>query len=216
MFTGIIEAVGVVADAIPEAGNLRIVINTPVDVIKGESVAVNGVCLTITETTPGQFACQAVAETLRGTTLVDLRRRVRVNLERALVLGARLGGHFVAGHVDEVGSVLAVRTAPGSRILEFGVSEEGSKYLVPKGSVAIDGVSLTVSKLRGRRFEVSVIPYTLEATTLSELRAGSRVNVEFDLLGKHVARLLEPRPKSDGLRPASDSDAWAQGGMGGA
>ena len=190
MFTGIIEAVGGIEDVTAERGNRVFEISCPFEARAGESVAVDGVCLTVTRVTKDGFAADAVAETIGLTTLKEKRRGGKVNLERALRPDDRLGGHIVAGHVDEVGKVLSVRTLPGSRVFEFGVSQAGSRYVVPKGSIAIDGISLTVAEVRGTRVSVSVIPFTIEKTTLSDRRAGDKVNVEFDVIGKYVARLV--------------------------
>ncbi len=190
MFTGIIEAIGRIENVVPELDNRVFEISCPFQAKLGDSIAVDGVCLTVKETRTGSFLADAVAETVKVTTLKNKRRGDSVNLERALLPSDRLGGHFVAGHIDETGKVLSVRTLAGSKVYEFGLSRDGSLLVVPKGSIAIDGISLTVAVLKGERVLVSVIPFTVEHTTLRQRRAGDEVNVEFDLLGKYVMRLL--------------------------
>jgi len=190
VFTGIIESVGRILDRSVSQGNLHLEISCPFEAKPGESIAVDGVCLTVTSPKPGAFTADAVAETAGLTTLKDKRRGVAVNLERAMLPTDRLGGHIVAGHIDEVGKVLKVSILPGSRVFEFGVSEAGSRFVVHKGSIAIDGASLTVAEVHGTRVSVSVIPFTIEHTTLKDRRVGDAVNVEFDVIGKYVARFL--------------------------
>lgn len=191
MFTGIIEAIGRIEGVTSEKGNRVFTITCPFPVKPGESIAVDGICLTVTRPGEGRFDADAVAETTTRTTLKDRRRGEAVNLERALLPSDRLGGHIVAGHVDEVGRVLSIRVLPGSRVFEFGVSEAGARYVVDKGSIAVDGISLTVAEVRGTRVSVSVIPFTVEHTTLSTRRVGDAVNLEFDIIGKYVARMMK-------------------------
>jgi riboflavin synthase len=190
MFTGIIAAVGKIQSALSDKGNLVLEIACPFDTQPGESIAVDGVCLTVKSCRPGAFSADAVAETVGRTTLKLRRRGDSVNLERALLATDRLGGHFVTGHVDETGKILNIRTLAGSSIYEFGVSEDGSRLVVDKGSVAVDGISLTVASVKGTRLSVSVIPFTVEHTTLKQRRVGDDVNVEFDLIGKYVKKQL--------------------------
>jgi riboflavin synthase len=190
VFTGIIESLGKFIDLASSGGNLQLEISCPFEARTGESIAVDGVCLTVTTPKPGAFVAAAVAETVGLTTLKHKRRGDAVNIERAMLPTDRLGGHIVAGHIDEVGKVLNVRILPGSRVFEFGVSEAGSRFVVNKGSIAIDGISLTVAEVHGTRVSVSVIPFTIENTTLKDRRVGDSVNVEFDIIGKYVAKLL--------------------------
>jgi riboflavin synthase len=189
MFTGIIEAVGRIENAAPDRDNRVFEISCPFSPKPGESVAVDGVCLTVKEIRSSGFLADAVAETVGLTTLKNKRRGDPVNLERAMLLSDRLGGHIVAGHIDETGKVLNIRTLPGSQVFEFGVSPEGSRLVVNKGSIAIDGISLTVAEVKGQRVAVSIIPFTVQNTTLKNRRIGDEVNIEFDIIGKYVARL---------------------------
>lgn len=165
----------------------------------GESLAVNGVCLTVREMTGSIVVADVMPETARATTLADLRPGDEVNLERALRLGDRLGGHLVTGHVDGVGTVRSRRREGNALLLEVGAPPAVARYLVPKGAVAVDGVSLTVASRRADGFTVSLIPHTLAVTTLSALRPGDRVNLEVDLVGKYVIQYLqELLPGRDG------------------
>jgi riboflavin synthase len=206
VFTGIVEALGRIENVTDEKGNRRLEISCPFAAQPGESIAVDGACLTVRGTTDDGrrttvFIAEAVAETVRLTTLKEKRRGGTVNLERAMLPSGRLGGHLVAGHVDEVGKVLAVRALPGSKVFEFGVSEAGSRLVVSKGSIAVDGISLTVAEAKGVRVSVSVIPYTIEHTTLRDRRVGDEVNIEFDIIGKYVAKMLDYRTTSRRCTP---------------
>lgn len=204
MFTGIVETVGRVAEAVRVGQSLRLVVAAPhlfADIAIGESVSVNGVCLTVTEAGPRGVRFDVVPETVQRTTLKDLRAGDPVNLERALRPTDRLGGHFVQGHVDAVGVVRAIDRDADACVLTVDAPPEVTHYLVDKGSVAIDGVSLTVVRVDARSFSVALIPHTLGVTTLGRLGPGSRVNVEADILGKYVARQLQLRA---GVAPAAD------------
>jgi riboflavin synthase len=159
----------------------------------GDSVAVNGVCLTAAAVDGDTFTAQAIEETLRRTSLGGLRAGASVNLELPLRAGERLGGHVVQGHVDGTGTVRATREDGFARVLEIDLEPQLGRYLVEKGSVALDGVSLTVSALGDDAFEVALIPETLARTNLGAVVAGDAVNVEVDILAKHVERLLEAR-----------------------
>ncbi len=196
MFTGLVEEIGTISK-LQRRGNSIVFTITAPKVARGlrinESVAVNGVCLTVIGRTWRTFAVQAVEETLKKTNLGELERGCVVNLERALLPTERLGGHFVLGHVDGVGKVLRMETRKNSLMVWFEVPKRFAKYLIPVGSVAVDGVSLTVAELRGATFAVSIIPHTMEMTTFARLRKGSRVNIEFDVLGKYVERILKYR-----------------------
>jgi riboflavin synthase len=193
MFTGIITDVGRVRN-VRNDGDTRIEIGTRFDgdsLPIGASIACSGVCLTVIDKGPGWFTVQASAETLSRTTLGDWRPGTPVNLERALKLGDELGGHIVAGHVDAVGRVLAIAPEGASRRFAFEAPPQLARFLAPKGSVAVDGISLTVNEVDGARFGVNVIPHTLSVTTLGEAGPGDRVNLEIDLLARYVARLIE-------------------------
>lgn len=195
MFTGIVTDLGEVRRVVKGVGKeTRFEINTryATDTIEiGASIAHNGVCLTIIETGPGWYAIEASAETLSKTTLGDWVEGARVNLERALKVGDELGGHIVSGHVDGVAEVVAITPENQSLRFAFKAPEDLAKFVAPKGSVAIDGVSLTVNEVDGRIFGINVIPHTQAVTTFGALRPGSRVNMEIDMLARYVARLLE-------------------------
>jgi riboflavin synthase len=193
VFTGLIEEMGTVEAIRDDGGALRFSISCP-SLVEGmsidDSVAVEGVCLTVVALRDVGFDTVAVEETLRKTTLGGLRPGSRVNLECALRPMDRLGGHFVQGHVDGVGRVSAWQTQKGGRLLTVELPADLMRYVIPKGSIAIDGVSLTVARLSGNQITISLIPHTLEKTTLGMKRVGDPVNVETDLLGKYVERLL--------------------------
>lgn len=193
MFTGLIEDVGILAAASEsDAGReFRVQCNYK-DLVDGESIALNGACLTVREHGPGWFTVAAVVTTLGRTTVGDWRPGRRVNLERALQVGARLGGHFVQGHVDGVATVLDARQVEDARVVNLALPRGLAELMVQHGSVAIDGVSLTVNELPAPEvLQISLIEYTLRHTTLSGLEAGDRVHVEADMLGKYVQRLLK-------------------------
>ncbi|MBB3265403.1 riboflavin synthase [Azospirillum sp. OGB3] len=191
MFTGIITDVGRVR-AVERQGDTRFTVETVFameTVPIGASIANNGVCLTVVEKGPGWFAVQASAETLSKTTLGGWAEGTRVNLERALKVGDELGGHIVSGHVDGVATVVEVRADGESKRFTFEAPAALAKYIASKGSVALDGVSLTVNEVDGARFGVNIIPHTQDATTFGALKAGDRVNLEIDMLARYVARL---------------------------
>src|SRR5512137_1250624 len=195
MFTGLVTDMGVVERLEPRAGGARITIRPaalPVDdLVPGESVACNGACLTVVERGGGRMSFDAVPETLARTTLGTWRTGTRVNLERALRLSDRLGGHLVQGHVDAVGKVLA-RAAEGQGArLTVWMPAAIAPLVAEKGSIAIDGVSLTVARALRDRFEVALIPETLARTVLGDAAPGTRVNLEADVVARHVARLRE-------------------------
>jgi riboflavin synthase len=195
VFTGLIGDLGSVAalEQDGEGATLRISSGLAAGLREGDSIAVNGVCLTATDVDGAGFRAQAMAETLRRSSLGQLHAGAHVNLELALRADDRLGGHIVQGHVDGVGTVSAVREEGFSRVLTFDVEPPLARYLVEKGSVAVDGVSLTVSSVGEDEFSVSLIPETLRRTNLGEIGEGAIVNIEVDVLAKHVERLLEAR-----------------------
>jgi riboflavin synthase len=192
MFTGLVADLGSVRELRRDADGARVRIDTRLagELGAGDSIAVNGVCLTASHVYADGFDAEAMSETLRRSSLGDLQEGSPVNLELALRAGDRLGGHVVQGHVDGTGTVRAVREDGFARVLEIDVDEQLARYLVEKGSVALDGVSLTVSALYDGGFAVSLIPETLRRTNLGAAAAGVRVNVEADILAKHVERLL--------------------------
>jgi riboflavin synthase len=193
MFTGLIEAVGHVSGITPVPSGFRISIRTAMaeDLSLGESVAVNGVCLTVTGREGNVWQADIGPETARVTTLGSLRPDQPVNLERAMRAGDRVGGHFVQGHVDATGVVERVSPDGEAHWLTIGFPLALAPLLIPKGSVSVDGISLTVAALRDREFDVMIIPHTWSHTNLSVVRAGDRVNLECDMLGKYVARAAE-------------------------
>jgi riboflavin synthase len=196
MFTGIVEELGCCAAVEPGAETARLSIAATTvtgDLRPGDSVAVNGVCVTVTSLNDVSFTADLMAETLARTTLGGLRPGDPVNLERPLTLATRLGGHLVQGHVDGVGTAAWRRDGDGYVRIGFTPPAGVARYLVPKGSVAIDGVSLTVVAVDGEAFEVSLIPTTLSQTTLGRLAAGDRVNLEADVIAKYLERLLPGR-----------------------
>ena len=192
MFTGIIETVGIVRAFVRQPAGARVTISaaTIAETARlGDSLAVDGACLTVAALAGDSVACDLSVETLSRTTLGTLRVGTRVNLERPLRLGDRVGGHLVSGHVDALGQ-LASRLPQGEgAVYRIRFPESLAPFLVPKGSVAVDGISLTVAALASQHFDVAVIPYTLQGTTLAEKRVGARLNLEADLIGKYVARL---------------------------
>jgi riboflavin synthase len=191
MFTGLIQDVGTVERVAPGA-TTDLWIRTALAAerfARGESIAVDGVCLTIVESDAARFRVQAAPETLRRSTIGELRAGSRVNLELALRLTDRIGGHLVQGHVDGMATILERRPEGGSVVTSFSLSEALRPYFIEKGSVAVDGISLTVMALAGDRFSVMLIPETQERTTLAQKQPGARVNLEADVIGKYVARL---------------------------
>lgn len=199
VFTGLIEDVGEVTGAAGRSDRLVLTVRPrrldAAALALGESVAIDGVCLTVTERGARGFEVLAGAETLERTTLGRLRPGARVNLERSLRVGDRLGGHFVQGHVDGVGKLVARRDRGANLELELRVPVELARYLVEKGSVAIDGISLTVNRVTGPVISVALIPHTAQETTLADRRVGDPVNLEVDMLAKYIEKLTaEARP----------------------
>ncbi|MCB0794303.1 MAG: riboflavin synthase [Flavobacteriales bacterium] len=195
MFTGIVEEVGEVVAIRPEAGNVHLKIKARMapELRVDQSVAHNGVCLTVVELEGDTYTVTAVLETLRRSNLGDLKPGDGVDLERSLKLDDRLDGHMVQGHVDEVVNCTGVQQEGGSWRFAFSSSERHRHLLVEKGSVCLNGVSLTVASLYDDRFEVAIIPYTFDHTVFRAMKAGDRVNVEYDVLGKYVERMLKAR-----------------------
>ncbi len=196
MFTGIVQGVGTVRAIEPRGGDVTLVFDTAgvslADLELGGSVAVSGVCLTATRFDASSFAADVSRETLSLTTLGSWVIGSRVNLEKALLAGQALGGHYVTGHVDGVGELVSRHDDARSVRMEFRVPPELSRYVARKGSICIDGVSLTVNGASGDRFDVNLVPHTLEVTTLGGLRAGSRVNLEVDIIARYVERMMRP------------------------
>lgn len=193
MFTGIIEAMGRVETIRTEGSNVHLTIASPIssELRVDQSVAHNGVCLTVVDVADGRHTVTAVEETLRRSNLGELREGGRVNLERAMLAGARLDGHLVQGHVDDKGRCIEVEERDGSWSYRFTYQPGPEHLLVDKGSVCINGVSLTVVNPSGDQFSVAIIPYTYEHTTFRDMQPGDAVNLEFDILGKYIAAHLE-------------------------
>jgi riboflavin synthase len=190
MFTGIVEEIGNITAARP--GKLEVAAQKVLeDTRPGDSMAVNGVCLTVTALPPDSFSVEVMPETLRRTNLGALRPGDRVNLERPLAVGGRFGGHFVQGHIDGVGRVLSVTPQGEALLLKFEALPGIMRYVVEKGFIAVDGVSLTVVQCNSTSFGVSIVRYTLENTTLGMRRPGDTVNLEVDIIAKYVERLKE-------------------------
>jgi riboflavin synthase len=195
VFTGIVEELGhvVAMEDLPDAARLRIA--GPIvtsDAKHGDSIAVNGVCLTVVEVENGTFTADVMRETLVRSSLAKIAEGEKVNLERAAAVGQRLGGHIVQGHVDGTGTILAREKAEHWEIVHIGLPPQLARYVVEKGSITVDGVSLTVVHVSEDQFSVSLIPTTLELTTLGHRLPGSQVNLEVDVLAKYVERLAVP------------------------
>ena len=207
MFTGIITDIGRVRAVVP-GGDTRFEIETAFDttsIALGASIACSGPCLTVVETGPGWFAVQASAETLACTTIGAWKPGTRINLERALRLGDELGGHIVSGHVDGIARIASIRPEGDSIRFLFAAPPELMPFVAPKGSVCLDGVSLTVNEVEGDRFGVNIIPHTQAETTFADRREGDPVNMEIDMLARYVARLSGVAPpigRSTDTRPS--------------
>ncbi|MDX1380716.1 MAG: riboflavin synthase [Xanthomonadales bacterium] len=197
MFTGLVDGMGTVIAREPRGADERLSISVPPgyldDAHEGDSIAVAGVCLTLLAGGEGELHVDASVETLACTTLGQRRPGDAVNLERALRVGDRLGGHLVSGHVDGCATLREQRPDGRAQRLEFDAPAGLARYIAPKGSVCLDGVSLTVNAVTGARFEVCIIPHTLEVTTLGALQPGASVNLEVDLLARYLARLWDAR-----------------------
>jgi riboflavin synthase len=193
MFTGLIEAVGEIAELTPTPSGYRLRIRTALasDVTPGDSLAVNGVCLTVIAASGGVVDADIGPETARVSTLGSLRPGQRLNLERSMRSDGRIGGHFVQGHVDATGGVEDIRPDGDSQWISIAFERSLAPYFIRKGSVAVDGVSLTIAALRDGVFDVMIIPFTWANTALSSLHPGDRVNIECDMIGKYVVRAME-------------------------
>jgi len=199
VFTGLIEGIGRVVEKRPAGGGMIFGIEAAfalTDPEEGESIAVNGACLTARDIVGNRFLVDVSPESLSRTGLGRLEIGSKVNLERALRLSDRLGGHLVSGHVDALGTVEERRAAGDFTLFTFSLDASLSRYVIEKGSITINGVSLTVNSCTGNRFSVSIIPHTLAVTVLAELKIGDRVNIEVDIIGKYVEKLLAAQPVS--------------------
>jgi riboflavin synthase len=193
LFTGLVQDLGEIVAADASGEGVRLTIATALELAEGDSIAVNGVCLTATAIADGHFGADVMNETLRRSSLAEVRAGSRVNLELPLRAADRLGGHFVQGHVDGVGGVWDMRDDGFARVVTIGVPAGLMRYVVEKGSIAIDGVSLTVSALGDDWLQVSLIPETLERTILGDVGVGQPVNLEVDVLAKYIERLAVAR-----------------------
>ena len=193
MFTGLIEKLGTVIEVKPMSSGFRLRVETPLtpEVAAGDSIAVNGVCLTAILASEGELHFDVGPETIRVTTLGGLKRDNLVNLERPLRADQRFGGHFVQGHVDSTGTIEDIRTEADSHWLTIAFEPLLAPYIVHKGSIAVDGISLTVAGVGDRRFDVQIVPYTWEHTNLQALKPRDRVNIECDILGKYVVHAVD-------------------------
>ncbi|MDH4069505.1 MAG: riboflavin synthase [Ignavibacteria bacterium] len=198
MFTGIISEVGTIRNVTPLGGGIRITVEAPetsAELAVGDSVALNGACQTVVRISSGQFEVESVEETLRKTTLGGFKAGTRVNLELPLRVGDRLGGHIVQGHVDGVGTIAAVNPMKTSTMFEVTIPDQLMRYIIPVGSIAIDGISLTVASAGKQSATVAIIPHTIANTTLSGTGKGDTVNVEVDMIAKYIENLTVKDPK---------------------
>lgn len=193
MFTGIVQAVGEVTDILEKEGACTLMLETPtgfLDKVKlGDSICVQGVCLTVTELNEKTFFADVSVETIRCTTFSELKINQKVNLEQALTLSDHLGGHLVSGHVDGKGQILSIERESNSTKFELQAPAEISKYIAKKGSICIDGISLTVNSIKGDKFSVNIIPHTIDNTAILNYQIGTSVNLEIDLVARYVERL---------------------------
>ncbi len=199
MFTGIVEEMGTVVTLTHGARSATLTVSSSIihaDARLGDSIAVNGCCLTVVEIADSHLTFEAVPETLARTNLGTLQPGDKINLERSLAVGGRLGGHFVQGHIDGLGEILALTLDDNALIFEISVPEHLRRYCVEKGSVAVDGVSLTIASVLPHGFTLWTIPHTRAVTTLGIREAGDSVNIECDLLGKYIERLIAERPRT--------------------
>lgn len=217
MFTGIIQSVGTIAELKRQGSDARLRISTGKldmgDVALGDSIAVNGVCLTAVEFGPDHFVADVSSETLLRTSLGDLGQGSEVNLEKALTLNTRLGGHLVSGHVDGVGKVLSRREDGQSIYFDIEAPPELARYIAIKGSICVDGISLTVNGVDGAQFTLTIVPHTLAETTMKYYATGTRVNLEVDLIARYLERLILGDHASDSGSSAITETLLAQAGL---
>jgi riboflavin synthase len=200
MFTGLVEEKGTLQEKIPTGDGFQFVIeaNKIMDDLQiGSSVAVNGCCLTVVQIRDKSFAVDTIEETLNKTNLGQLKQGMKVNLERPLAADARLGGHFVLGHIDTTGKIEDVKELSNSHWITISFADKFKHYLIYVGSVAIDGVSMTVADLKGNTFSVGIIPHTWKETIFADKKIGDTVNLEFDVLGKYVERIMDGKNPQD-------------------
>ncbi|NWF53344.1 MAG: riboflavin synthase [Syntrophaceae bacterium] len=216
MFTGLIQDVGIIQSLESTQGGVRLTVSTRLDLGRvkvGDSISVDGVCLTVVQKSGRTFTVEVSPETLRRSTLTTAKQGRRLNLETALRMSDPLGGHLVSGHVDGTGEILEIVPEGNSWRYRFRVPREIGRYLVEKGSVAVDGISLTVAECGDEEFAVSVIPHTARSTTLGEKKAGDRVNLESDLIAKYVEKFLRQKEGLDQRPSRIDSAFLARHGF---
>lgn len=205
MFTGLIEEIGIVKDSRSEGGNLILEIIAPIllpDINIGDSINISGACQTVVEKGSDWFRVNTIAESIRKTILGQLKSRDRVNLELSLRPDGRLGGHMVSGHTDCTGTIKAIRQIPGSWQVDVQFPSEFTELIVPKGSIAINGVSLTVTECGWDTFGVAIIPHTWQMTTFPYLKPGDAINLEFDMVGKYIQKMINPyKSNKDTITP---------------
>ena len=206
MFSGIVLSVGTIGEYVQKNEGAVLVVNTEKDLSgfeDGESIAVNGVCLTVVDSTETTFKLDLSTETLSRTNFKSAKKGDRVNLERSLTPSAKISGHFVSGHIDQVGEIVDIEEKPGEVLFRFSHPAKLSPFIMEKGSITIDGISLTVFDCKDNRFTVSIIPYTLSHTNLSSRKIGDLINIECDMIGKYVFKacetLLNPNEKKPSL-----------------
>mgnify|MGYP003563617094 FL=1 len=217
MFTGIIEAIGHIRSMTPKGGDVRVHVSTGkldlTDVKLGDSIAVNGICLTAVELPGDGFCADVSRETLTRTALANLKTNSRVNLEKALLPTTRLGGHLVSGHVDGVGEVLS--RSDSARAVEFWIRapKELARYIAMKGSITVDGTSLTVNSVNGSEFQLTIVPHTLQETIMADYQAGHLVNLEIDLIARYLERLLQGEHAAEPTSHAITAGFFAEHGF---
>ena len=204
MFSGIVLSVGTIGEYIQKNEGAVLVVNTDLSGFEdGESIAVNGVCLTVVDSTETTFKLDLSTETLSRTNFKNAKKGDRINLERSLTPSTKISGHFVSGHIDQVGEILDIEEKPGEVLFRFSHPAKLSPFIMEKGSIAIDGISLTVFDCKDNRFTVSIIPFTLSHTNLSSRKIGDLINIECDMIGKYVFKacetLLNPNEKKPSL-----------------
>ena len=217
MFTGIIQAIGEIADLQPRGGDMRLRVNTGKldlgDVQLGDSICTSGVCLTVVELPGDGFWADVSSESLSLTTLGDMERGSKVNLEKSLTPQSRLGGHIVSGHVDAVGDVVSLEQDARSVRFVLRAPDTLAKYIAHKGSICVDGTSLTVNAVNGAEFDLNIIPQTMAETVFGEYRAGSRVNLEVDVIARYLERLLQGDRAADAQTDGLSLDTLAENGF---
>jgi len=205
MFSGIVLSVGTIGEYVQKNEGAVLVVNTDLSGFEdGESIAVNGVCLTVVDSTETTFKLDLSTETLSRTNFKSAKKGDRVNLERSLTPSAKISGHFVSGHIDQVGKIVDIEEKPVEALFRFSHPAELSPFIMEKGSIAIDGISLTVFDCKDNRFTVSIIPYTLSHTNLSSRKIGDLINIECDMIGKYVFKACETLLKPNEKKPSLD------------